>query len=712
MQNTTMGSLEIFFQNRRFVMGALSSHFFGQKRFNFFSFCYMSLICVSAFADTDVTVATDDGNTSIVNTLSWAIDQVNNADSTSPIVIESSASSLTVSGVAPPAVTTSLTVESYEEGTNVTITGWDVVVQPPTGSSTAPTCTFQNVVLDTSSITLNNGNISLATQGTYTVSNDIILGSGSGSILFPTFGSDVTFTGDISGTGPLTFQGSDSLFSATLTGVNSWTGGLVVSGGSVSFEEITAFPDGTDITLNSGSVQFALVSGTDYTISSTISGGGIFLGPGNFTLTGNISNFFVALGAGDSTLSGVLSNPVGYVVDGGSLTLSGLSNTGSFPVGIYEGTFTMYSGEVTSLGLGNGPSQTLDATFISYTDLSISDFTLQGYGSMTAQTGVTISIPDFAFTSIPPNPNVTSLAKTFALNGPGIFEIEQISLTNTGYAGTATLSMSGAISGTNGLTITNPSSLNYDLAISFLLDYTGSISYTGGINIGQTIAGYTPVDGYVTLTMESGSTLTGDIITIFPYAVLSVQEGATVSASSYYTNNGTLQGCGTVTGTVNNNAITTVGCSLSTLTIDGDFISNSGSTLQIFLEPGGTSQLHVLEDVVLSNDVTLRIVPTTGCYPLAIESQFLTVEGSFLGTFSTVEPGTLILHPALTYGDSGASLTMTLADLSSVVSGENAKAIGSVLNQILVQEAATDLSDFCKVVGGLIPGHRKSEQIF
>ncbi len=191
--------------------------------------------------------------------------------------------------------------------------------------------------LTTKNITLSGGRLQVAQ--TTTLSNPIIITSNSS--IETSEDADVTLSGQISGSGLLTKIGLGTLI---ISGTNSNSNGLTITGGALSIASRTNLPTGSLLTLNNAT----LITTAAATINSAI------------TLSGNST---INLG-GDLTLSGVVSGNFNlHKIGNGILTFTGnntfgtLSFIGTVSVGgqanLPNGAITMNSGS-TLLITSNG----------------------------------------------------------------------------------------------------------------------------------------------------------------------------------------------------------------------------------------------------------------------------------------------------------------------------------------------------------------------
>ena len=166
-------------------------------------------------------------------------------------------------------------------------------------------------------------------------------------------------------------------------------------------------------------------------------------------------------------------------------------------------------------------------------------------------------------------------------------------------------------------------------------------------------------------------------------------------------NNGTLNLCegGSIVGSVGGAATTNVGCSLSTPVINGDFLAAPGAVVAFTLESGGISELTVTGDVTLEQNVTLQFKPSQGCYSNGREFSFLQVQGTFSGEFSSVDMGTLLLTPTISYTPHGAVLTVNRTPLANIVSGSNAWSVAKALDVVTEESLNAGDATLCNAIG-------------
>lgn len=142
-------------------------------------------------------------------------------------------------------------------------------------------------------------------KGDVTVANDV---NGEGTLSFKQE-SDYNFAGNITGGGKVTQDGANTIL--TLSGNNSFSGGLTVNNGTVKAGSENAFGTGVLTVGDNGKVD---LGGTSNTVGGLSGAGAINIGSGTFTVNETA----------DSTYSGVLSGTGSFTKSGAAdLTLTG-----------------------------------------------------------------------------------------------------------------------------------------------------------------------------------------------------------------------------------------------------------------------------------------------------------------------------------------------------------------------------------------------------
>ncbi len=281
-------------------------------------------------------------------------------------------------------------------------------------------------------------------------------------------------------------------------------------------------------------------------------------------------------------------------------------------------------------------------------------------------------------------------------------------------SGPSTLYVTGVLNGISGLSIdgpnvTPPAGTILTIILSNTNTYTGATYLTPYCTLQVTADGSfgTSAD-LVTMPFSSFLINSGNITasTFQNYGTVTLNSGSNITIASpgiYYNyDGGTTSGCGTITGNYETTGGTYPGCSPSPLTITGDATFVSGSLLSPYLDSTGVAALDVSGDVTLDSGVILEFRPEPGCYVNGETRDFLTVGGTLTGTFSSVDMGTLLLTPHITYGTNGATLTIQKTSLASIVQGNNAKKVGKILDILIEEGDASGDHTFCDVAGTLM----------
>lgn len=289
-------------------------------------------------------------------------------------------------------------------------------------------------------------------EGTFQLGNGGTLGSvgstsivNNGNLAFNR--TDVIAAGyNISGTGSVTQAGTGTV---SLTGTNTYTGATNFNGGTVSFNSLSNFGNGTALNFNGGTLSWNGVTTDISTRTVTLGAGG-----GNFNTNGN--NVTLANSIGNGGTGGLVKSGTG------TLTLNGGSYTGNSTVtgGTLVANGAMAGGAAVDAGGTLGGSATYAGTVTVNSGGIIAPGNSVGTitaGGLVLGTG---SILNFEFNNTPANDyiNVTG-TNGLVINGGG-FNLYQEGTTNAfstvgtynliGYSGT----IGGA--GVGSLAVLNP----------------------------------------------------------------------------------------------------------------------------------------------------------------------------------------------------------------------------------------------------------------
>ncbi len=226
------------------------------------------------------------------------------------------------------------------------------------------------VISGTGGLVVSGGTLALSGASTYTGATTIDggatlqLGDGSsnGSIVsdvmdngilmfYPGVDSSMSYGGAISGAGAVALNGGGKL---SLTGTNTFGGGVTVEGGTLSIsEDANLGAAGTTLVLVGGSTQVGSTLETTGSFSTgrnvALQSGGVIQtdGGSNFSVAGEISGdgILTKQGAGTLVLAGTSTWSGGLQVEGGTLAVDGSITLASDPfvvsdVSIYGGVLT------------------------------------------------------------------------------------------------------------------------------------------------------------------------------------------------------------------------------------------------------------------------------------------------------------------------------------------------------------------------------------
>lgn len=470
----------------------------------------------------------------------------------------------------------------------------------------------------------------LQTNAGMTIDNEVVFNSGDANFL--TNGSDVTLSGNISGDGRLVKLDLGTL---TLTGTNSFTGGIDVQAGAVRGNTDSLLGD---IALSSVTSSVVFDQATDGAYSGTLSG------DGSVTKTG----------AGRLTLTGTNTYLGGTTINGGALVISDDANLGdaSGTLSLDGGTLSAVGqfemNRLTTLGAGGGTFETQDID----DDLTLHGV-IQGSGGLTktgdgflelAGTntylgGTTIN---GGFLGISDDTNLGDASGALRLDGGtlttfGSFDIARNITLGAGggafevYDDFDEVTLSGTIDGVGGLTKTGFG----------LLELTGTNTYLGDTTIHE---GGLAIDSDASL-----GDLSGDIH-IGPGAALGLNNDITTARNVTLDLLGgiaTLGGTSTFTGVISGNGVLSK-LTEGTLILDGANTYDGGTIVEEgTLRLGANGSLSSTGDLVILPDATFDLNGRTQTVETLLGEGFLllgsgafTTDSDFDGLYGGVISGT------------------------------------------------------------------------
>ncbi|EJI0383842.1 autotransporter outer membrane beta-barrel domain-containing protein [Salmonella enterica subsp. enterica serovar Kentucky] len=405
----------------------------------------------------------------------------------------------------------------------------------------------------------------LISDGTLVASNVEALGTGDitdNAVLELNTGGD--FDNAISGSGQVVKSGDETL---TLSGSNTYTGGTIISGGTLVATNVEALgtgdvTDNATLELNTGGDFDNAIGGTGSVVKSgdktlTLSGANSYTG--GTTISGGtlVASNVEALGSGDVTdnatlelnTGGDFANNIGgtgSVVKSGDKTLT-LSGTNSYTGGTTISGGTLVANNVEALGTGDVTNNaTLELNTGGDFDNAISgsgqvvksgDKTLTLSGANSYSGATTISGGTLVATNVDAlgSGDVTDDA-TLELNTGGTFDNAIGGSGNVVKSGADTLTLSGSNSYTGGTTISGGTLVATNVDALGTGDVTNSSTLelnTGG-TFDNAISGSGQVvkSGDETLTLSGSNTYTG---------------GTLISGGTLVATNGDALGTGDVT---------------------------------------------------------------------------------------------------------------------------------------------------------------------
>lgn len=431
---------------------------------------------------------------------------------------------------------------------------------------------------------------------------------------FDTIGNTVTLNGTISGGGSLTKAGSGTLILGG-TG-NAYTGGTIVSLGTVQISNANAYPvhgsTGTPLNIVNSGATFDM-QGFSITISTLSGAGTLSMGAGTATVA-----------VGGTAFSGAINGSGGFIYSGNATTLTLTGTNG------YTGTTTIN---------GTGTLNVVQSAFNTTTGLTFSGSggTLQAGGSLTNSIPVTLS----ANGTIDTNGHACTFSgkvtgsSAFTKQGAGTLTLNSLTSDYSGqtnvFAGTLQAGSAAAFGSTSALNIKTGATIDLNgnsISLSQLLGDTGS-----------------------SLLLGTGTlTLTGGVSTAPFYGVISQSGNVILNGGQP-----TFMGTNTYTG------LTTIqgGASFNTATLN----STTGGVT--FASGGGT--LTIGSNTSTSSNFTLNDVAT-----IATNTFNLTITGTITGSahqFTKLGTGTLALNPSSTNSFATTPISMQGGTLEVTAKG-------------------------------------------
>lgn len=532
---------------------------------------------------------------------------------------------------------------------------------------------------------------------------------------------------------PLEKTGAGEL---VLSGANSFTGDMTVTGGTLTLTGGAALADSVDVILGSGAtlgvaqtetiaslagsaanaaltlnnnVTLQVGGAVDTTFAGTIAGNAttqlVNAGSGRLTLTGNASGLtggIAAMGAGSEiaiTGGGVTNaNIVGagtgatFRTDGGALqsgalliadgqvTLTGPESVGRLTSG---STFSAAAGTVTLTGAGTVLTLTGAANALAPTAVNGIDGTINGTGTLAiggGSFGVGATGNVQAATTIAAGATITNAGSMAAVGNAGSF-------TNTGTAGA--LTNSGAGGGSNSGTLA-----------SLTHGGTGSFANTGAVTGNTTVTGGTvDLDAGSDLSDSGTLAVSGGAVNVNTAETLGAldADGGTVTANATLT-------VGRLTGDAGGSVVTTATGDLIAGNGDNSTFAGVISGLGAFEKVGsGTLTLTGAQAFAGATTITAGQLALTGSGTLASTGITIAAGGSLRSDGGALAAGSVITNgglPGAATAPFGLMLTGGGAETIAALGGAGTTNLsaGSVLT---LTTGASAISGSISGAGGL-----------
>ncbi|QDC02424.1 autotransporter domain-containing protein [Mesorhizobium sp. 8] len=500
-----------------------------------------------------------------------------------------------------------------------------------------------------------------------------------GDLEFVTSG-DATISNVISGGGSLLFDSAGRKL--TLTGINTYTGGTQLLGGTLSVSSNANLGDASgDLTFGGGTLRntAALATARDVTLDA---GGGTFQADADLALNGMISGAgsLTKAGTGVLTLSNANSYDGGTTISQGQLTAAATGALGTGAVDVKDGAALAFIDDNTSAG--NLAITLGDHSTIRFNDASSAGTATiantQGYINFydSAAAGSATIVNDFGGTSFNAHSSAGNADITAKNNGT-------IDFYDTATAGTATLtSMADGLIRFHGDTTADDATVVGKAGgLIDISDLTssgigiGSLSSDGEVVLGSkalTLGGLGKDDtiggtiedgtdgtggsliktGTGTLTLNGMNTYTG-LTTITDGKLVVGDAGhatASLAGGVRVNKGGTLGGIGTVgSTTVASGGTIAPGNSIGTLTVKGDIAFDAGSTYLAEINPAHGGDLIDASGKATIAGGTVHALKAAGIYTPGSRWTIVGAGGGVTGTFDALDQNMPFVDLALAY---------------------------------------------------------------
>jgi fibronectin-binding autotransporter adhesin len=505
----------------------------------------------------------------------------------------------------------------------------------------------------------------LYTGGGATTDHTFVLGDAGGQVGTTT--NNLTFTGNISGSGSLTKISTGALI---LSGAKTFTGNVNIQSGVLSGNQIASFGAGSTITLGSASATGTLqYSGSSGGMSKNVvlAGAGSIQSLNNtLTINGGVdttaSGYALTVGGASNVTIGTLG-----ITGAGSLTKNGTGTVTLAAANNYTGATTVSAGTLLISGASGAITGTSSPILVAGGSLLKLDNTINNNDRLPDGTAISLDSSGFEFSADLNTPTVETA---------GALQI----------AGSTTVSATTAVAGAGGASITFASlSRNSGSTVNFnvLAPGQADLKFSSAPALNDGIIG-----GYATANTTDWATLSG---------------GAVVPLATY----NTAADPNTWSAADNVNAVTsgslTASNTINSLKITGSPVAISiaaGQTLNIdaggVLAVGGGHSINGAGSVTAGSTAgaeLFALVPTSGDV-LTISAAIVNNVGGAVG-LTKGGAGTVVLDSASNSYTGNTSIAQGLLQLSST------GVIPSASNVDVASGATFDVNGQTRTIGAL-----------
>jgi autotransporter-associated beta strand protein len=217
----------------------------------------------------------------------------------------------------------------------------------------------------------------------------------------------------------------------------------------------------------------------------------------------------------------------------------------------------------------------------------------------------------------------------------------------------------------------------FSTAAATTLTLTGVISDTGGLT--KTGSGTLMLDGYNTHTYTGTTTVNTGKLVVNGSIVAS--SGLTIANGASFGGNATIRDL-----TLQSGATLSPGNSIGTTNVTGNLILNGGSTTAIEIQGAAMDRVVVGGTATLGG--TLQLVGLGGRYSFGQAYNFLTSTGATTGTFSTLDARFGVgVASVVSYSGTGAAVTLSAVPLSPLTNSQTAGAVASAMDRAVANGA-------------------------